>query len=228
MNFPAPEPEKLAAQTVSAALPQIPPAAQSPTPPPLIHRPRRLKKRYIFAVVAVLLVALSAKAVAGYFFLGSESSALRKTVMARARGHCEKKFAVRLGWVTTQLVRYGSRFVNLPPEPRAVLDTLHRVEVGVYRLDDTDDHRLGGEILADTDATMKKRGWQRIVGVVHDSNTVAIYAPAKGLSRSNIECAVLVLNGHDLVVAAGSGNPMPLIELAAAKQSASGRHFFQN
>jgi len=174
-------------------------------------------------------VALSARAVAGYFFLGSESSALRKTVVARARGHCEKKFAVRLGWVTTQLVRYGSRFANLPAEPRAVLDTLHRVEVGVYHLSDLDDHyQFAGGILADTDATMKKRGWQRIVGVVHEGHTVAIYAPAKGLSRSNIECAVLVLNGDNLIVAAGSGNPMPLIELAASRQNEAKNRLLRN
>ena len=86
----------------------------------------------------------------------------------------------------------------------------------------------GMDVLADTDATMKKRGWQRIVGVIHDGHTVAVYAPAKGLSRSNIECAVLVLNGHDLIVAAGSGNPMPLIELAASRQNEAKNHLFRN
>jgi len=105
----------------------------------------------------------------------------------------------------------------LPPEPRAALDTLHKVEVGVYRLAERQSPSQAAQILADTDKTMTKRGWDRIVGVLHEDNTVAIYAPHKGLSRSSIECAVMVLHDRDLVIASGSGNPLPLIELASKK-----------
>ena len=110
--------------------PVIPPATQ----PPVIRPHRRIKARYVVLFAAVLLVGLTARAVAGYFFLGSQTTALRKTVIAHTGGHYEKRFAVHLGWMTTGLVRYGTRLVHLPPEPRAALDTLHQVEVGVYRL----------------------------------------------------------------------------------------------
>jgi hypothetical protein len=196
---------------------------QSPPPviagPPVIAAalPSRFKKRYVFALVALLLVVLSVRAVAGYFTMGNEAAALRKSVTAHAGGQCEKKFSLRLGWITTGLVRAGSRLFNLPPEPRTVIDSLHRVEVGVYKFTEDGGISRAGEILAATDVTMTKRGWDRIVGVVHDRQTVAIYAPHKGLSSSNIECAVLVFNGRDLVIAAGSGNPMPLIQLASRK-----------
>jgi len=110
------------------------------------------------------------------------------------------------------------------------LDTLHRVEVGVYRLPERQTPGEAAQILADTDRTMAKRGWDRIVGVLHEDKTVAIYAPHKGLSRSSIECAVMVLHDRDLIIAAGSGNPLPLIELASGKvknmESKKSRHNF--
>jgi hypothetical protein len=192
----------------------------APAAPPVISPApiaRRFKKRYVFIAAVLVLFCLSARAVTGYFFLGSASSALRNTVKARAGG-CEKKFAVRLGWITTGLIRYGSSFVHLPPEPRLIIDTLHRLEVGVYKLPSGGEDIQRAQILTDTDAAMTKRGWDRIVGVVHQEQVVAIYAPHRGLSGSNIECAVLVLNGRDMVVAAGQANPAPLLELAFKKK----------
>lgn len=199
---------------MSTTLPPVIPAAIQP---PVIRPHRRIKTRYLVLLVAVLLVGLAARAVAGYFFLGSQTTALRKTVVAHAGGQYEKRFAVHLGWMTTGLIRYGTRLVDLPPEPRAALDTLHQVEVGVYRLAERQSPSEAARILADTDRTMSKRGWDRIVGVLHEENTVAIYAPHKGLSRSSIECAVMVLHDRDLIIASGSGNPLPLIELASKK-----------
>jgi len=200
---------------MNTTLPPVIPPAQ---PPVIVNRPRKgIQARYVVLIIAVLLVGLTARAVAGYFFLGSQATALRKTVIARAGGQYEKRFALHLGWLTTGLVRYGTRLVDLPPEPRAALDTLHKVEVGVYRLAERQSPSQAAQILADTDKTMTKRGWDRIVGVLHEDNTVAIYAPHKGLSRSSIECAVMVLHDRDLVIASGSGNPLPLIELASKK-----------
>jgi len=171
----------------------------------------------IITLAVLLLAVLSVRAVAGYFTMGNEATALRKTVAARVGGECQKKFSLRLGWITTGLVRVGSRFVDLPPEPRAVLDTFHRVEVGVYKFTEPNRISRAGEVMAATDAAMSKRGWDRMVGVIHDQQAVAIYVPHKGLSGSNLECAVMVLHGNDLVVVAGSGNPTPLIQLASRK-----------
>lgn len=198
----------------------LPPVIPAPlASPPIIPIPtrRRIKARYIVLIIGVLLVGLTARSVAGYFFLGNQSTALRKAVVARAGGQYEKRFAVHLGWITTSLVRYGTRLIDMPPEPRAALDTLHKVEVGVYRLAERQSPAEAAQILTDTDKTMSRRGWDRIVGVLHQDSTVAVYAPHKGLSRSSIECAVMVLHDRDLIIASGSGNPLPLIELASKK-----------
>src|SRR5438874_703653 len=108
--------------------------ATSARQPPVIAAASRFKTGYVLLIVFVLLLCLAARAVAGYFLLGNEAVAIRRAVAAQTGGQYQKKFAVRLGWITTALVRYGTRFVNLPPEPRAALDTLRRVEVGVYKL----------------------------------------------------------------------------------------------
>jgi hypothetical protein len=195
--------------------PVISPAPRAAAEPPVIRSGSGFKAGYVVLIVALLLIGLTARAVAGYFFLGNQATALRKTVFAHAGGQCEKRFAVHLGWMTTGLVRYGTRLFKLPPEPRAALDTLRGLEVGVYRLPEPPSPNTAAQILADTDRTMAKRGWDRIVGVLHEDKTVAIYAPHQGLSRSSIECAVMVLHDRDLIIAAGSGNPLPLIELAS-------------
>ena len=48
-------------------------------------------------------------------------------------------------------------------------------------LDDLDDRFAPGNILAQTDLAMKKRNWERIVGVIHERQLVGIYAPVKGI-----------------------------------------------
>jgi len=202
---------------MSTTLPPVIPPVQPPVIQPTIQPHRGIKARYIVLLLAVLFLCLTARSVAGYFFLGSQATALRKAVVAQAGGQYEKRFALRLGWMTTGLIRYGTRLVDLPPEPRAALDTLHQVEVGVYRLPGRQSSSEAARILIETDRTMTRRGWDRIVGVLHEDKTVAIYAPHKGLSRSSIECAVMVLHDRDLIIVSGSGNPLPLIELASKK-----------
>ena len=183
---------------------------QSPPPvipgPPVIAAalPSRFKKRYVFALVALLLVVLSVRAVAGYFTMGNEAAALRKSVTAHAGGQCEKKFSLRLGWITTGLVRAGSRLFNLPPEPRTVIDSLHRVEVGVYKFTEDGGISRAGEILAATDVTMTKRGWDRIVGVVHDRRDGAVKVhghqkPPKQPTSTDFSLRSTVLSGRKTV-----------------------------
>src|SRR5215472_9469929 len=104
-----------------------------PIPSP-VDRPARLNAGY--AVLAVILVFLAACAigVVGVFHLSSESTVLRQSVMGSVAGNWDKKIAIHVGWVVTTLVRGGSRFFNVPPEPRAALDAVHACDVGVYNL----------------------------------------------------------------------------------------------
>jgi hypothetical protein len=154
--------------------------------------------------------------VASYFRLSSEVSALRESVIA-GNGMWNKKIALNVGFFTTGLVRAGSRFVKMPAEPRAAFDSIRGAEVGVYELEKSAGWVDQNAILARADKAMSARRWDRVVGVSHEHELVAVYVPRKGFSTARMKCCVLVLHDRNLVIAGASGNLEPLLELAQAK-----------
>jgi hypothetical protein len=64
---------------------------------------------------------------------------------------------------------------------------------------------------------MAARGWDRIVGVVHENDLVMIYMPHKRVTARNIKCCVAVFSGRDLVVVSARGNVQPLLALAEGR-----------
>jgi hypothetical protein len=169
--------------------------------------------------MGTLLVALvlGAFVVWRFFHLGSETEALRAGLMQATHGGCEKKIALHVGMFSTALVRAGSRFFTMPPEPRAALEAVHSVEFGVYEVQEDSAHIDAGAILASTDKAMGARGWERCVGVVHEHQVVAVYVPRQGIRLRNLKCCLLVLESRNLVVLSATGNIEPLIALAQRK-----------
>ena len=166
---------------------------------------------YAAAAAVILLSVLCVVGVAGVFRLGCETTALRQSLMSSVDGQWKKTIAIHLGWFTTGLVRAGSRFVKLDPEPRAALDAVRGVEVGVYKRQGGPEQEDHGTVLARADRAMNRRGWVRVVGVSRDRELVAVYMPRKGLSLRNTKCSVMVFNGRELVVVGARGNLQPLM-----------------
>ena len=185
---------------------------------PIVPRSRQ-RKVWIALLLLVLfgLPLLAALGVASYFRLGSDSRALRRSVMNSVPGQWDTKVAVRIGWLTTGLVRGCSQFVQLPPEPRAALDALRGVEVGVYELQTQPRKADYSAVLATADKTMTSRGWDRIVGVVEANQCVAIFVPQTKSSPENTACRVLVLSERDLVIVSARGDLTPLLDLASKR-----------
>jgi hypothetical protein len=169
--------------------------------------------------MSTLLVAsvLGAFVVWRFFQLGSETEALRAGLMDATHGTCEKKIAVHVGMFATALVRAGSRFFTIPPEPRAALESVHSVEFGIYELQEGSADIDAGAVLASTDKAMGARGWERCVGVVHEHQVVAVYLPRQGIRLGSLKCCLLVLESRNLVVLSARGNLEPLIALAQSK-----------
>jgi hypothetical protein len=186
---------------------------QTPNTPP--NRPGSgFRAGYVVAVAVPLFFALGVVGVTGYFRLSSETAALRESLMGSVDGQWKKTIAVHLGWFTTGLVRAGSRLVKLDPEPRAAIEAVRGVEVGVYKVRDGSEQEDHAAILAKTDKAMTRRGWVRVVGVSHDRELVTIYMPRKGMSLRNMKCCLMVFNGRDLVVVSARGNLEPLWAIA--------------
>jgi hypothetical protein len=181
--------------------------------PPVITARSRISFWYIvlFAFLAVLL--LGGVGVARCFVLGSDTAALRQSVMGSVPGTWDRKITARVGLLTTSLVRVAAHFFKLPPEPSAALGALHGAEVGIYKLKQEPGWADSAAILAHADKAMLARGWDRIVAVGKEDKLVAAYFPHRASSARGVKCCLFVLQGRDLVVVSARGNVEPLLDL---------------
>jgi hypothetical protein len=187
--------------------------------------PLRVRDMVLVTIFAGLLMLIIG--VTSYFRLSSEASILRDSAMACVDGAWSKKIALNVGFLTTGAVRAGSHLFKLAPEPRAAFDSIRGAEVGIYKLQGTAGWVDSGAILARADKAMSARRWDRVVGVSHENELVAVYVPRRGLSSERIRCCVLVLEGGNLVVAGASGNLDPLLQIAGKHVDLGqvGQHF---
>jgi hypothetical protein len=165
----------------------------------------------------ICLPLLGVLGVASYFRLSSDTRALRRSVMSSVAGQWDTRIAVRIGWLTTRLVRSCSQFIQLPPEPRAAMDAIRGVEVGVYELRNQPQTSDYSAVLAAADKTMMLRGWDRVVGVLEGEQCVAVYVPRKRFSPKRATCCVVVLSERNLVLVSARGNLEPLLDLASKR-----------
>ena len=193
---------------------RIPPATSAA----VSSRPRfRVRTGYVVLALVLCLPLLCAVGIAGYFRLSSATEALRSSVIESVPGQWDKRFAVHVGGLTLGLVRFGSLFFNLPAEPKAALETLHGAEVGVYKLQDAPSALDYSAMFTATDKCMRRRGWDRVVGVAQGRQFVAVYLPRNLRTVKRMACCVAVLNEQDLVVASARGNLEPLLALATQR-----------
>lgn len=190
---------------------RVPPQIGSLAPPRLRFR---VRAGYVVLGLLLCLLLLGAIGITGCFRLSPATRALRAGVIESLPGQCEKRLAVHVGGLTLGLARFGSRFFNLPPEPKAALAALHGAEVGVYELRHAPSALDYSAVFTAADKSMRRRGWERIVGVIQGSQLVAVYTPRDLRAPERMACCILVLNERKLVVAAARGNLEPLLEVA--------------
>ena len=160
-----------------------------------------------------LVLLLGVIGITGYFRLSSETNALRQSVMNSVPGTWNKKIALHVGAVTTAVVRAGSRYLKLGPEPRAALDAVHGASVGIYKLQQEIQPMDAGVILSHADKAMSSHGWVRAFAFSKERQLVAVYSPQRGLSARSLKCCLLVLQDRDLVVVSAHGNLEPLFDI---------------
>ncbi len=167
------------------------------------------------ALVLCSIPVLCLVGITGYFRLSADAGALRESLLSSSANQWEKKIALHVGGFTTGILRVGSRFFALPPEPRAALEAVRGGEVGIYRLHRRPPIAERRTMLQRADQIMRARGWERVVGVIEREQLVGIYLPHRTLSARRINCCVFVLSEGDLVIASAQGNLQPLLELAS-------------
>jgi hypothetical protein len=165
-----------------------------------------MKTRNCIALIAVAAVALFST---GCFRVSSETRALRDAALEFA--DADEKIEFGVGFFTVGLARFGTKFVDLPPEAKLVLDAVHGAECSIHELRKKADPV---KILARADKVMDKRGCDRIVGVVNRDELVAVYVPRSMTSSRNMQVSVLVLDKKELVCVKASGDLEPLVQIA--------------
>jgi hypothetical protein len=123
-----------------------------------------------------------------------------------------------IGALTLGLARAGGAALDLPPEARAVLQSVRNADVGVYRLRHPDRIVSGAAVLSAADRALAPQGWDRLVGVIDGRHkTVAIYVASEPEWTRRIKLCVVVIDGPQMVIVSARGNPEPLLELALAQ-----------
>jgi len=188
-------------------------------PPPL--PPNRLERflRWIAGMflVGLVLLALGIYGLTSYFRLSSEMAGLRDGLQAASGQEWHRTVAVNIGGFTLNAARVGLSFVEMEAEARVALQSIQACEVGIYQTagDTASADRVA--MLAAADQAMQKKGWARVVGVIDDENLVAVYVPANLSSTSQMKCAVMVCEGHQMILASTRANLDPAIKFALAK-----------
>ncbi|MCZ7637921.1 MAG: DUF4252 domain-containing protein [Verrucomicrobia bacterium] len=139
---------------------------------------------------------------------------------------CEWQRTIRVGIPAGlfSVARWGLRFVDIEPEARAALDTMHGVRVAIYQRAHGDADRAA--MLAAADTALSARGWERIVGVLERKEMVAVYLPGQMKAGDLLELCVVVFDGEQLVLVSGRADPEPLVELALHHTAEQRTHWF--
>jgi len=187
----------------------------NPPPTPLLNRPTA-KRALLWIGLTLLLpcVALGAMimGVASYFHSSSDTRALRKGLMEASGVEWRQQIGLNIGSLTFGAVRAGLCLVPLDSEARAAVQTVRGAEVGIYELVSDRSRPDGAAMLAVADQVLNNRGWERVVGVLHDDELVGVYLPAKTISARRVKCCVLVFDGQRMVLIWATANLEPLLE----------------
>lgn len=176
-----------------------------------------MKRHILCALSAILLLAGT-----GCFRVSSDTRALREAALKNGLSDAQEKLELGVGMLTLGVARIAStiasRYMDVPPEARSVLSAVHGAEVSIFEVK----ARRGNlaDILAAADNAMARRDCERLVGVVHERDLVAVYVPRKMNSTRRVRASVLVLNRDHLVCASAQADVRDLLDLALNKMRA--------
>jgi len=171
-----------------------------------------MKAAPILSSAAALLLLLTTT---GCFRVSSDTRALRDAALEGGFARADEKIEVGVGFFTVHLARLATKYIDMPPEARTALDSLKKAECAIYDVHQRRESLT--TILAEADHAMDRRGCDRLVGVIHEDQLVAVYVPRGMSSSHDIKASVLVLNKNQLVCATARADAQDLLELAMSK-----------
>ena len=186
----------------------------------IIMTPTKIQPRPIKGLLLAMLLGVAVLGT-GCFRVSSSTQALREAALENLDGFWEERIEFSAGRLTFAAAQFGSRFVELPPEARAILGSAKGAEVSLW--ESPEGRSLdGAKLLKEADRKMEEEGWTRIVGVIEEGNIVGVYIPEKLSSTRNVQVTVLVVSERQVVCAAARSDIEPLMKLAMTKMKEHG------
>ncbi len=144
---------------------------------------------------------------------GSDSRALRTAAIKASGVPWQRQVEFSAGPILLGLARFGLSFAPLDPDGRLAIQAIRGAEVAVFQSPGGRDVTANPAVLNAVDDVMTRRGWDRMVGVRQEGNTVAVYVPKQDPGGDLVHACVLVINEDHLVVVSGRTDLRPLMEL---------------
>ena len=164
---------------------------------------------FLLAIAAPIALAFAVLHVSG------DTRVLRNAVIHGDGAKWQKQVEVNVGALPLWLARCVLPFTPAPPEAQQALSSVRSVEVSLHELRESYPDRA--RIMREADEKMRKRGWDRVVGVLDRDTAVAVYAQPESGSGGNVKVSVLVLEGKQMVAVSGRAKLEPVFELAMEK-----------
>lgn len=162
---------------------------------------------FVFVVFAGLL--------AWSFLPRGEVRQLRRAALSQLSGDWQRLVEVRVGGTLCSAGQVAAAFAGAPPEALAVLDCVDSAEVSVHQRTPGTGSRTDDEaanLIAITTEAMSARGWEPLVRVHSDHDTVAVFLAPTNVHET-VRLCVFVHDGNQLVVAACEGRLAPLLRI---------------
>jgi len=164
---------------------------------------------FVLAVAAPVVIAMAVLHISG------DTRALRNAAIHGDGAQWNKQIELNVGALPFWLARCVLPFTHAPAEAEQALSAIRSAEVSIHELRES--HPDRARILREADESMRKRGWDRVVGVLERDTAVAIYVIPEGGRGADVKVSVLVLEGKQMVAVTGRARLQPVMELAMSK-----------
>lgn len=173
---------------------------------------RRFRWRRLFFGLFLLLF-LGGGLLVWSFVPGGEVRTMRRALDDVKAPPAKTKIAFGVGWPALGLARLVTAVADVEADARLALRSVRRADVSVLELERELNRAQRLTLLESVDRSLERKGWERIVGVLEEDETVGVYLSTKSTTADDLRLAVLVLSGRELVSVAVRCDVEPLIEL---------------
>jgi hypothetical protein len=176
--------------------------------------PRSHRARNWFLIIMAAALAVAAVEAASIFFLSKEARKLHLAIDTHLEGPASTKIQFTVGPGLLGIGRMAAHWVDdIPDEVHHALGAVKEASVGIYELDVNPSAAARSQLVQITDERLGLKGWQRIVAVSENRDTVLVYAPKDIGESDDIQFCVAVCDRKDLIVVSATASLKGLMKL---------------